>query len=119
MVATGWRRRFLRAPLFAFVLAALAFPQTAPKSQRQPILAYIKQTWAVLTRSNRTLASAAADPKFQPSPNGHWPVYLPRGEDVRKIRRQLRQEMAAADFEKIELRRLPENLDALREQGLL
>ncbi len=111
-------RRGFTAAFCAGLLAVLAFPQTAPQPQRQPILAYIKQTWAVLTRSNHTLASAAADPKFQPGPGGRWPVYVPRSEDLAKIRQQLRQDMAA-DFEKIDLRPLPENPATLTEQGLL
>jgi alpha,alpha-trehalase len=119
MVDTRWYHRLLRAPLVTLVLVALAFAQTGPQTQRQPILVYIQQAWVTLTRSNRTLASAAVDPKFQPGPNGRWPVYLPRGENVAGIGRRLRHRMAAADFEKIELRELPENLDALREQGLL
>jgi alpha,alpha-trehalase len=47
-----------------------------------PILDYIKQTWATLTRSNRTLAISAVDPKFHAEPDGRWPVYVPSGETI-------------------------------------
>ena len=30
----------------------------------EPILDYIRRTWQTLTRSNRTLATSAVDPKF-------------------------------------------------------
>jgi alpha,alpha-trehalase len=96
-----------------------SYTQTAPQPARQPILAYIEQTWAVLTRSNRTLAKSAVDPKFQPGADGRWPVYLPRDEDLPRVRRQLQQEMPAAEFQKLDLRLLPQDLGALREPGLL
>jgi len=118
MVKTSRLWRGLRPSLYLF-LAALAFSQTPLPPQRQPILAYIKQTWAVLTRSNRMLAQAAVDPKFQPAPDGRWPVYIARDENLPGIQQQLRREMAAADFQKIDLRSLPENPAELREQGLL
>ncbi|MBZ5624269.1 MAG: alpha,alpha-trehalase [Acidobacteriia bacterium] len=119
MVNASKSRRGLRASLCTLLVAALAFSQTAPQPQRQPILDYIKQTWAVLTRSNRMLASAAVDPKFQPGPDGRWPVYVARDEDLRRIEQQLRREMAALDFPKIALRSLPADPAGLREQGLL
>jgi alpha,alpha-trehalase len=75
--------------------------------------------WGVLTRSNRNLASAAVDPKFEPLPNGRWPVYVPAVEDARLLEGQLRREMAPGDFEKIEIRKLPADLAAIKEQGLL
>jgi alpha,alpha-trehalase len=97
----------------AFVaLAVLAVAQP----QRQPILGYIKDTWKVLTRSNRTLAQAAADPKFPKPANGRWPVYVPRDGNVEAIRQQLRREMSIADFQSIDLRVLPEQVS---DQGLL
>jgi alpha,alpha-trehalase len=72
-----------------------------------------------LSRSNRDLAKAAVDPKFQPLANGRWPVYLPASENAPAIERQLRAEMLPADFQKIEIRRLPLDLTKLQEPGLL
>lgn len=119
MVKASGLRRWLRAPLCALGVAVLVFSQAAPTPERQPILDYIKQTWATLTRSNRTLAAAAADPKFPASPEGRWPVYVPRDEDLKIIRQQLRHDMTAEDFQKIALRALPVDPATLREQGLL
>ena len=103
----------------ALGVAALAFSQVAPPPERQPILDYIKQTWAKLTRSNRTLAASAADPKFQAGPGGRWPVYVARDEDLKTIQQQLRRDLTAEDFQKIDLRQLPEDPATVREQGLL
>jgi len=104
--------------LAALFLATLA-AQTAPKAQYAPIQDYIQKMWGVLTRSNRNLASAAADPKFQPLGNGRWPVYIPAKEDLQSIEQQLRRDMAARDFESIEIRKLPEDTARLKDEGLL
>ena len=93
--------------------------QTVPQKQPEPIQEYIRKMWAVLTRSNRNLAIAAVDPKFKPLPNGRWPVYVPANGDARSIEGELRREMAAGDFEKIALRKLPTDPATITEQGLL
>lgn len=87
-------------------------------SGRAPILDYIKSTWSVLTRSHRDLAAAAVDPKFRPSTNGRWPVWVPEDEDLARIERDLRSVMAA-NFQKIELRQLPHDVMQVNEPGLL
>ncbi len=84
-----------------------------------PILEYIKDTWGVLTRSNRTLATAAADPKFPSPPDGRWPVYIPRTGNERHIRAELRRQMAPQDFAKIEITILPDEATQIQKQGLL
>ena len=111
-------RRLVLVSLAVFAIA-LAAAQPAAKTQTAAIQDYIKQTWSVLTRSNRDLAKAAVDPKFKPNSDGRWPVYIPRNENVQRIGNRLRQEMSAADFHKIELRQLPEDTGHLTEQGLL
>ena len=98
------------AAFVAFAVLAVA------QQERQPILAYIKDTWKVLTRSNRSLAQAAADPKFPKPANGRWRVYVARDENSEAIRQQLRREMSAADFQSIDVRVLPEKVT---DQGLL
>src|ERR1039457_3342846 len=106
-------------PTIAEIAIAIVAAQTAPKTQTASIQDYIKRTWSVLTRSNRDLAKAAVDPKFQPAAGGRWPVYVSRSENVQRIERQLRREMAAADFGKIAIRPLPEDAAQLKDQGLL
>ena len=88
-------------------------------AQQKPILQYIRLTWNTLTRSNRTLATAAVDPKLQPEGDGRWPVYYPAAEEPSLIGDQLRREMSAADFAKIDLEQLPANTSHLTVQGLL
>jgi alpha,alpha-trehalase len=78
--------------------------------------------WSVLTRSNRNLASAAVDPKFKPS--AQWPLarLRSRQRECAADRRRLRRDMAPADFEKIEIRKLPaisRGSAAIKDQGLL
>jgi len=83
------------------------------------VLDYIQGNWSVLTRSHRNLAAAAADPKFLPLPNGRWPVYVGRNEDVHRVEQQLQSEMQPSDFHRIDVRMLPTDLDSIREHGLL
>jgi alpha,alpha-trehalase len=107
------RKRTLRAAGLLSLFAA-AGCMASPIS----IFDYVKQTWRVLTRSDRNLAEAAVDPKF-PSVNGRLPVYVGRREDSGRVQAQLRARMAPADFEKLDIRQLPQDLAQLREQGLL
>ena len=117
------RRMRQRRAVSIFVAAALGAtlyaqnPSPAASASRS-ILDYIKQTWSVLTRSNRDLAKAAIDPKFTPLPDGRWPVYVARGDDLQKIEKGLRQEMQPADFKKITIQQLPEDMP-IRAHGLL
>ena len=104
--------------LTGVALLALATPaQQRPRPE--PILDYIRNTWTVLTRSNRTLAKAAPDPKFHPAADGRWPIYVPPDEDLRAIETQLRRQLSPADFKTIELRPLPPDSSQIRDQGLL
>jgi len=111
------RTRATRAAILPLLLVALA--AAAQKRRPEPILDYIRQTWTVLTRSNRTLAKAAPDPKFHPAADGRWPVYVSHGADVRTIESRLRAELAAPEWGTIELRVLPPDTSQLRDQGLL
>jgi alpha,alpha-trehalase len=105
----------------AISFATAAFWAQAPSSQTNTtdILAYIRQTWATLTRSNKDLPKAAVDPKFHPGPDGRWPVYLPGNEDVVSVRAALEREIPPAAFKTIDIRSLPEDTSHLEEQGLL
>src|SRR5262245_47773458 len=87
--------------LLTVLATALCSAQVATRPQPGPILAYIKRTWSVLTRSNRGLATAAIDPKYQALPDGRWPVYVSRTADLNPIRRELQQEMPLSELQKI------------------
>jgi alpha,alpha-trehalase len=122
MTKGSMRRHKAASILVAAVLGVTVYAQQNPSpaaSPSQSILDYIKQTWSVLTRSNRDLAKAAIDPKFQPLPDGRWPVYVARGDDLQKVKEGLRNEMPSADFQKIEIQQLPEDIPSIRAHGLL
>src|ERR1051326_4961012 len=103
------------AALLSALFAALFSAAAAPVS----VLDYIRQTWNTLTRSHVDLATAARDPKFPALPDGRWPVYVARSENLASIENQLRSEMPAAAFNTIELRPLPSDQNPIREHGLL
>ena len=69
-------------------------------------------------RSNARLADAAVDPKFRAT-SGRSPVYVSQKEDLKQVEQKLRAQMSQESFSKIELRRLPDDLREIREQGLL
>jgi alpha,alpha-trehalase len=106
----------LPAPAMA---ATEPIADTATKEQMQSIQNYIKKSWHTLTRSNARLAAAAVDPKFQPTASGRWLVYVPGNEDTDRIAASLNTQMSAADFSKIELRRLPDSQRDIQGHGLL
>jgi alpha,alpha-trehalase len=85
--------------------------------QELPVLAYIRQTWKLLARSNRSLAIAAVDPKV--ARKGVWPVYVPRDQDAGTLEREIREQMEPAAFQKIVIRPLPLPAAEIREPGLL
>src|ERR1044071_93901 len=91
----------------------------ATKEQMQTIQNYIKKSGHTLMRSNARLAAAAVDPKFHPTTDGRWLVYVPSNEDTDRIATSLNTQMSAADFSKLELRRLPDDARAIQGHGLL
>ena len=116
------RNQFQSLSKFALaaVLGVGLWAQAVPKAhEAQPILSYIEQTWTVLTRSNKDLAKAAIDPKFQAGADGKWSVYIPSSDSLLKVTSKLQSEMSPQDFRTISLRMLPEHLSDLQEQGLL
>src|SRR4051794_26681486 len=50
-----------------------------------PVRAYIRGTWAKLTRSERDLPRAAIDPKAPHAAGAPWPVYVAASEDRARI----------------------------------
>ena len=91
---------------------AAALVALSARAQAPPITDYIARAWTTLTRSNKNLAAAAVDPKFPVGPSGKWPVYVARTENLEQVERDIRAQMPAADFGKIEILRLPEDIGA-------
>ncbi len=116
-------RRAFSATLAIAALALLGVASSAqnpsPQTNTTDILAYIRQTWTTLTRSNKDLPKAAVDPKFHPGPDGRWPVFVPRNESAAKISSALEGEIPEATFKTIDIRQLPEDTSHMQEQGLL
>jgi alpha,alpha-trehalase len=91
----------------------------ASEAQLRAIQKYIKQSWHTLTRSSVQLAKAAPDPKFKPMPDGRWPVYVSRRENVNLIEQRLRAQMSKEDFATIDVRQLPNDASEVQQHGLL
>ena len=104
--------------LFLPVVALAALFAQEPVT-KPPVLTYIKQTWNTLTRSDKDLAKAVVDPKFKADKDGRWPLYISRSEDAQLVEEGLRRDMPAASFKTISIKQLPEDLDSLKQQGLL
>src|SRR5882757_7927246 len=85
----------------AIVAGTLWAQAPAPALQPPSILDYIQRTWKVLTRSNKDLATAAVDPKFQPEPDGRWPVYIPARENLPQVEEAVRKTISPSAFQKI------------------
>jgi hypothetical protein len=110
--------RWIRYSLaLTLCLMMVASPNRGPQP-RVAILDYIKNTWPLLQRSNHDLARAAADPKYHPNADGRWPVFVAEGENIGRVERELRSRMGA-DFDKIELQKLPKDPLRMTVEGLL
>jgi alpha,alpha-trehalase len=117
------RKHFLFLITLVLLSSSFASSETAADQasaeQLKAIQKYIKQSWHTLTRSSAQLAKAAPDPKFKPMADGRWPVYVSRRENVKRIEQDLRAQMSAEDFATIDIRQLPNDVNEVREHGLL
>jgi alpha,alpha-trehalase len=80
---------------------------------------HIHQQWHDLSRDHQHLLDAARDEKAEHDPDRCWPVYFSNREDPALIQRTLRESMPTEEFERIELRPLPTEIDQIDEHGLL
>jgi alpha,alpha-trehalase len=106
----------------ALVLASTARgaePDLLAPERLAAVRAYIKSSWATLTRSNRDLAKAAEDPKFRREPGQPWPVYVSASEDRARVEAELKPLLGAAAMARIELRALPADFREVKDHGLL
>jgi alpha,alpha-trehalase len=99
--------------------AAQARYNRATQAQLQAARAYIKQSWRTLARSNRDLAAAAVDPKFEPGEGGRWRVYVSQKEDLGRVEQRLRTLLRRGDFARLSLGQLPDPPTADVAPGLL
>ncbi len=86
------------------------------QSPHAAVLNYIDKNWSVLTRTHAQSLKAAIDPKI-PTPK-EWTVYIPADESLSQISAHLKKEMPAADFQKIQLAKLPADVSHIA-PGLL
>ncbi len=84
----------------------------------EAVHAYIRKAWSTLTRSLDDLPAAAVDPKLHLAPGRPYPVYVARSENRRRVERALKRRLGRA-FERVELRVLPAEGQALAPHGLL
>ncbi len=100
------------------MLCVMGILQSIPAAaQPRPILAYIRQTWKTLTRSNRDLLRAAADPKV--IARGPWPVYVQDNVNRGAVIAELHKQMDPEAFRKIAILPLPKHVSDIHEHGLL
>jgi alpha,alpha-trehalase len=80
---------------------------------------YIKDTWKTLTRSQKDLLAAAKDPKIEHQVDRPWLVYISPQEDCDRIKLSLQQILPPEEWQQIELRVLPDEVESIEEHGLL
>jgi len=92
------------------------FPSEA---QIQRVLDYIQQTWKTLYRSNQHILESARDSKIDHAPGTPWLIYVSPQENKAKIEYSLRQFVETDEWNQIELRVLPDEVEQIKEHGLL
>ena len=80
---------------------------------------YIKDTWQTLTRTEKDLLIAAQDTKIEHESDRTWLIYISPHEDITKIQHHLQQVLTPEEWQKLELRVLPAEVDSIEEHGLL
>ena len=85
----------------------------------EKIKAYIKHTWKTLTRSQKDLLVAAKDPKIEHESEQSWLVYVSPHEDLDRIKTSLQQILTTEEWQQLELRVLPAEVESIAEHGLL
>lgn len=101
--------------------AKISFPTDSFPSQPEieAVKNYIKQTWKTLTRDRTHLLAAAQDSKIDHITGTPWLIYISPQEDFAKIAKNLETALTPQEFQQIELRVLPAEVDMISEHGLL
>ena len=118
------KHRRILAAVCAVVLWGATLPRLGSQelpdtAQLQPLLDYIKLSWATLSRSNRDLLQALPDPKMPRKPGEPLLLYISRQESRTRVQEELARELGADALKQIEIRELPRNVLSIREHGLL
>ncbi|MEH2067178.1 MAG: trehalase family glycosidase [Nostoc sp.] len=85
----------------------------------EALQAHIKKTWKTLTRSHKHLLQSAKDTKLDHKTENPWIVYVSPLEDCPNIQRVLEGILSPQEMQKIEIRTLPSEVEAIKEHGLL
>jgi alpha,alpha-trehalase len=85
----------------------------------EKVKTYIKNTWKTLTRSQKDLLAAVKDIKIEHQSNRTWLVYISPQEDFDRVKTNLQQILPPEEFQQIELRVLPAEVESIEEHGLL
>lgn len=96
-----------------------ALPPLPNATDINKVRTYIKQTWKTLTRSQKDLLAAAKDPKIEHESSQPWLVYISPHEDLDRITTSLQQILTPEEWQQLELRILPAEVDSIEEHGLL
>ncbi|HAC65200.1 MAG TPA: hypothetical protein DCF68_17140 [Cyanothece sp. UBA12306] len=80
---------------------------------------YIKNSWTTLSRSNQDILTSAADPKFKRSSGQSLLIYISPQENQDQISQKFQKILSPQDFNKLEIRLLPEKTTQIQEHGLL
>ena len=96
-----------------------SLPQLPKAQDINQIRTYIKQTWQTLTRSHKDLLIAAKDPKIEHEGDRSWLVYVSPHEDLDRIKTSLQQALTQSEWQQLELRVLPAEVESIEEHGLL
>ncbi|AFY94139.1 trehalase family glycosidase [Chamaesiphon minutus] len=97
-------------------------PTTNPiptPTQIQSVRDYIKRTWKTLYRSQEHILQAAKDIKVEHTSGQRWIVYVSQQEDFARVTQTLQQVLPPAEWNQIDLRILPADVDQIQEHGLL
>ena len=87
--------------------------------QVKSVRAYIRSHWHTLSRSLGHILEAARDEKVDHVPGKRWPVYISAQEDRYTVENALLGVLSVEEFEQIDLRVLPTDIEHIEEHGLL
>jgi alpha,alpha-trehalase len=120
------RRFFLSCLFISFVCinpvyAAIAaeYCPNLDRHETVDVQHYILNTWNTLTRTQKNLLSIAKDPKLKHRLDAPWVIYIPPTLSLEGIKKSIKDQMLIDDYNKIEIRTLPQDISKIKPHGLL